>query len=48
MKDIIKEVYDRQGFSLNIQDIRDGKLNSERLWQDVGAPQWGEGPNVGI
>ncbi|MEZ3598267.1 MAG: SusD/RagB family nutrient-binding outer membrane lipoprotein [Paramuribaculum sp.] len=48
MRDIIKEVYDRQGFSLNIQDIRDGKLNSERLWQDVGAPQWGAGPNVGI
>jgi len=48
MKDIMKEVYERQGFTLNIQDLRDGKLNSERLWQDVGAPQWGAGPNVGI
>ena len=48
MVDILKEVYSRQGFTLNVQDARDGLLNSERLWQDVGAPQWGAGPNVGI
>lgn len=49
MKDILTEVYARQGFnSLNVQLLRSGALNSERLWQDVGAPQWGAGPNVGI
>lgn len=48
MADILKGVYERQGFTLNVQDASDGLLNSERLWQDVGAPQWGAGPNVGI
>ena len=48
MAEILKEVYARQGFTLNVQDAKGGELNSERLWQDVGAPQWGEGPNVGI
>lgn len=48
MKDIISEVYQRQGFTLNVQELKSGILNKERLWQDVGAPQWGEGPNVGI
>lgn len=48
MYDILTEVYKRQGFTLGVQDARSGLLNTERLWQDVGAPQWGEGPNVGI
>lgn len=48
MAEILKEVYARQGFTLNVQDAKGGELNSERLWQDVGAPQWGEGPSVGI
>lgn len=48
MKDILTEVYNRQGFTPGVTLLRDGKLNSERLWQDVGAPQWGAGPNVGI
>lgn len=48
MAEILKEVYNRQGFTISITDLRSGLLNSERLWQDVGAPQWGAGPNVGI
>lgn len=46
MVDILKEVYQRQGFTLDIKDPRTGELNNERLWQDVGAPNWGEGPKV--
>lgn len=42
------ELYRRQGFTLDIQDARSTLLNTERLWQDVGAPQYGEGPNVGL
>lgn len=48
MRDIILEVYQRNGWTINVQDHRTGLLNSERLWQDYGAPQWGAGPNVGI
>lgn len=48
MKDILTEVYNRQGFTPSVEVLKNGQLNSERLWQDVGAPQWGEGPNVGI
>lgn len=48
MKEIMDQVYSRQGFTLGISDPRTTLLNTERLWQDVGAPQWGEGPNVGI
>lgn len=40
MYDILIESYKEQGFSVGSGDI----LNSERLWQDIGAPQWGEGP----
>ena len=48
MKEIMDQVYSRQGFTLGISDPRTTLLNTERLWQDVGAPQWGAGPNVGI
>lgn len=48
MKDILAEVYARQGFTPGIEVLKNGNLNSERLWQDVGAPQYGEGPNVGL
>ena len=48
MAEILEEVYQRQGFTPGVELLTTGKLNNERLWQDVGAPQWGEGPNVGI
>ncbi len=48
MKEIMDNVYQRQGFTLGISDPHTTLLNTERLWQDVGAPQWGAGPNVGI
>lgn len=48
MRDILNDLYTRNGWTLNIQDARNGVLNTERLWQDVGAPQYGAGPNVGI
>ena len=44
MKNILEESYKSQGFTAGAID---GKtLNSERVWQDQGAPQWGAGPNV--
>lgn len=47
MRDILTEVYSRQGFTLNAaSNFNAGILNTERLWQDVGAPNWGEGPKV--
>ena len=47
MRDILTEVYSRQGFTLNAAaDFQAGILNTERLWQDVGAPNWGAGPIV--
>ena len=39
----IKDAYQRQGFSTTPGK---GVLNAERVWQDLGAPQWGAGPNV--
>ena len=42
MRNIIEQSYKDQGFSVGSGDI----LNSERLWQDQGAPQWGEGPKL--
>ncbi len=47
MKDIIDAAYASQGFSTTATGSGN-YLNTERLWQDVGAPQWGSGPNVGI
>ena len=47
MRDILAEVYSRQGFTLNAAaDFQAGLLNTERLWQDQGAPNWGAGPVV--
>ena len=48
MADIISAAYADQGFTTADKANGQGYLNTERLWQDVGAPQWGEGPNVGI
>lgn len=38
----LQEAYKEQGFSIGSGDI----LNTERVWQDKGAPQWGEGPSL--
>lgn len=43
MYDNIWAAYKSQGFSTTPGR---GILNSERIWQDQGAPQWGAGPNV--
>ncbi|MDO4181493.1 MAG: SusD/RagB family nutrient-binding outer membrane lipoprotein [Bacteroidales bacterium] len=43
MYDNILESYTNQGFSTTLAT---GILNSERLWQDKGAPQWGDGPSL--
>lgn len=48
MGTILNDVYSRQGFTIGLSDPHTTLLNTERLWQDVGAPQWGAGPNVGI
>ncbi|MDR0421851.1 MAG: SusD/RagB family nutrient-binding outer membrane lipoprotein [Proteiniphilum sp.] len=40
MHDILINSYKAQGLSVGSGDI----LNTERLWQDKGAPQWGQGP----
>lgn len=44
MYDIIKNTYERQGFSTTL--TTPGILNKERVWQDKNAPQWGEGPKL--
>ncbi|MGL4851756.1 MAG: SusD/RagB family nutrient-binding outer membrane lipoprotein [Phocaeicola sp.] len=39
--------YESQGYTMMPQgDTRSNLLNSERTWQDKGAPQWGAGPNM--
>lgn len=40
MYDVLIQSYKEQGFSVGSGDI----LNSERIWQDINAPQWGAGP----
>lgn len=40
MHDILIQSYKDQGFSIGSGEM----LNTERLWQDLGAPQWGVGP----
>lgn len=40
MYDILIQSYKDQGFSIGSGEM----LNSERIWQDLGAPQWGAGP----
>ena len=42
MYDILINSYSSQGLSVGSGTI----LNSERIWQDIGSPQWGEGPNM--
>lgn len=43
MFNVLTEAYKAQGFT----STKDGaELNSQRVWQDQGAPQWGAGPNV--
>lgn len=42
MYDILKQSYADQGYTVGSGDI----LNSERVWQDKNAPQWGEGPKL--
>lgn len=43
MYDILLQSYQAQGFTIG----SDGDvLNTERLWQDQGAPQYGEGPQL--
>ncbi|MGL4520688.1 MAG: SusD/RagB family nutrient-binding outer membrane lipoprotein [Phocaeicola sp.] len=39
--------YESQGYTMTVQgDANTAILNSERTWQDKGAPQWGAGPNM--
>lgn len=40
MYDVLNQAYKEQGFSIGSGSI----LNSERIWQDINAPQWGSGP----
>jgi len=42
MFDVLTNSYAEQGYSVGSGD----RLNSERVWQDKGAPQWGEGPKI--
>lgn len=42
MYPIYEAAYGAQGFTIGTSDM--SKLNSERVWQDINAPQWGEGP----
>lgn len=43
MYEIILKAYQDQGYTMSTTDVN--KLNSERVWYDKGAPQFGEGPN---
>lgn len=43
MYDILINAYSAEGFSYGRDDP--SKLNSERVWADKGAPNFGEGPN---
>lgn len=43
MYDILMQAYEAQGFSIGSAN---GVLNTERVWQDQGAPQYGEGPSL--
>ena len=43
MYDNTMSAYEYQGFSTVPGN---GILNSERVWQDKNAPQWGEGPSL--
>lgn len=42
---IQRDAYAAQGYTITgAGDANTSILNSERTWQDQGAPQWGEGP----
>jgi hypothetical protein len=46
MYDVTVESLKAQGFTATAQgDVNTTILNSERVWQDKNAPQWGAGPN---
>ena len=45
MAPIIKAAFAEQGFSFTTGDAG-ATLNTERVWYDKGAPQWGAGPNL--
>lgn len=42
MYDVLLQSYKEQGYTVGSGPI----LNSERVWQDQGAPQWGAGPQL--
>ena len=45
MYEVTMASLEAQGFTATAQgDVNTSILNSERVWQDKGAPQWGEGP----
>lgn len=41
MYDVIKESYEYQGFT---SSLAAGITHDQRVWQDMGAPEWGAGP----
>ncbi len=41
-----KAAYQQQGFTTGVNNS--ALLNSERVWIDKGAPNFGEGPNIGL
>ena len=42
---IQRDAYAAQGYTITgAGDANTSILNTERTWQDQGAPQWGEGP----
>ncbi|WP_047445855.1 SusD/RagB family nutrient-binding outer membrane lipoprotein [Alistipes sp. ZOR0009] len=45
MYNIKKEAAKRQGFSFSVNE-KPNLLNTERVWQDKGAPNFGEGPKL--
>jgi len=45
MKDIKDAAYAEEGFTPTTGDAG-ATLNTERVWYDKGAPQWGAGPNL--
>jgi hypothetical protein len=46
MYKVTKEAYEKQGFTTGVNNST--VLNSERVWIDKNAPNFGEGPNIGL
>ncbi len=44
MYDIVLESYRQQGYTMSTTDVN--RLNSERVWYDKEAPEFGQGPNL--